>query len=88
MDGALTMRMVVMITMMVAMIMVIMRMAVMKMVVMLMVVMRMTEFNSWICNHSGTRGCNYPKIAGAHNSKCMGKCTFTLQSHQNGTCQM
>ena len=48
------MRMVVMITMMVAMIMVIMRMAVMKMVVMLMVVMRMTEFNSLICNHSGT----------------------------------
>ena len=60
MDGALTMRMVVMITM-VVMIMVIMRMVVMKMVMMLMVVTMMTENNSWICNHCDTRGCHYPK---------------------------
>ena len=68
------MRMVVMMTIvmmrMMAMIKVVMRMVVMKMVMTLMVVMMMTEFNSWICNHCDTRGCHYPKIAGAHKSKC------------------
>ena len=73
MDGALTMRMVVMITIVVMIALVVMlMMAMMMAVVMMMVVMMMmTELKSWIWNHCNILGCHYPEIPSARKSICM-----------------
>ena len=66
MDGALTMRMVV-IMLVVMMIM----MAMMAVVMMMVVMMILTELKSWIWNHCNILGCHYPEIPSARKSICM-----------------